>query len=263
LQNREAVQLPNSANWQRGLALKVALSSRSVVHEAKEYLKGHQLTPEQVENLVERLKKESRFGWARRILVKVREAPIVDSRLRTWSAQQHALCTHKDPDLPVLRALDQALAILEGSFDLASTSDQETLGIGIGDEREAFAGEVVDHGQNAETSTVGECIRQEVQTPALIGRDRQRRPGAECPFASATPADLQPLLAIETSELLAPRGASAPANDGSRTGGGSPPVPASGRARPHRQLARRDSAPMCGLLPGLYTPAVRSPRGGP
>jgi hypothetical protein len=80
--------------------------TRSVVHEAKDYLKGHQLTPEQIRDLVKRLKNETRFGWARRILAKVREAPILDATLRTWFAQQHALCTHKDPDLPVLWALD-------------------------------------------------------------------------------------------------------------------------------------------------------------
>ena len=54
------------------------------------------------------------------------------------------------------------------------------------------------------SGSVEQRIRQEVETPALIGSlwDRQRRSGAECPFASATPADLQPFLAIETSELL-------------------------------------------------------------
>jgi hypothetical protein len=74
----------------------------------------------------------------------------------------------------------------------------------VGDQRQAFAGEVIDHGQNAETSAIGEGIRQKVEAPALVGslRDRQRSPGAKCPFAPAAPTNLQPLLAIETTKLL-------------------------------------------------------------
>ena len=86
--------------------------TRSVVMEAKDYLKGAALTPEGAEDLVKRLKKEDKFGWARRVLAKVREGNIPSATLRTWFAQQHALCTYKDPDIPVLQALEQALAIL-------------------------------------------------------------------------------------------------------------------------------------------------------
>jgi predicted acylesterase/phospholipase RssA len=101
----------------------------STVREAKDYLRGAALTPQQAEDLIKRLKKEDRFGWARRVVAKVREADIGSTVLRSWFAQQHVLCTYKDPDLPVLKALDQALAILGGSSDLDNTSDQETLGI--------------------------------------------------------------------------------------------------------------------------------------
>src|ERR1041384_1473605 len=47
-------------------------------------------------------------------------------------------------------------------------------------------------------------IRQKVQAPALVRslRDRKRRPRAERPLASTTPAHLQSLLAVEASELL-------------------------------------------------------------
>jgi predicted acylesterase/phospholipase RssA len=102
---------------------------RPAFHDAKAYLGGVGLTPEQVESLVKRLKNEDRFGWARKVLAKVRKAPGLSSRLRIWFAQQHALCTYKDPDYPVLKALEQALAILEADLDLANTLDQETLGI--------------------------------------------------------------------------------------------------------------------------------------
>ncbi|WP_396604577.1 tetratricopeptide repeat-containing protein [Bradyrhizobium sp. YCK136] len=103
--------------------------TRSVVREAKDYLKGAALTPEPAKDLVKRLKSEDRFGWARRVLAKVRKADVPTAALRTWFAQQHAVCTYKDPDLPVLQALDRALAILDASLDLANTTDQETLGI--------------------------------------------------------------------------------------------------------------------------------------
>jgi hypothetical protein len=59
-------------------------------------------------------------------------------------------------------------------------------------------------GQKPETSAAGERIGQEVEALALIGflRDRQRRPGAECPCSSAAPSSLQPFLAIETRNFL-------------------------------------------------------------
>jgi predicted acylesterase/phospholipase RssA len=105
------------------------VTTRSVAREAKDYLNGAALTPEQVRDLVKRLKSQDRIGWARRVLARIREADLGSPDLRLWFAQQHALCTYKDPDLPVLNALDQALAILNGSFNLAKTDDQETLGL--------------------------------------------------------------------------------------------------------------------------------------
>jgi hypothetical protein len=71
----------------------------STVREAKDYLRGAALTPQQAEDLIKRLKKEDRFGWARRVVAKVREADIGSTVLRSWFAQQHVLCTYKDPDL--------------------------------------------------------------------------------------------------------------------------------------------------------------------
>lgn len=103
--------------------------TQSVIGEAKDYLQGRQLTPERIKGLVKDLKTEDSIGWARRVISKVRGAQIPDAALRIWFAQQHALCTYKDPDLPVLKALERALAILRGDLDLANTLDQETLGI--------------------------------------------------------------------------------------------------------------------------------------
>jgi predicted acylesterase/phospholipase RssA len=118
----------------RGLAVKAGFGVRSIptrcaVSAAMNYLKGAALTPDQVQDLVKRLKTEDRFGWARRVLARVRKAGGGDGELRIWFAQQHALCTYKDPDRPILRALDDALAILNAVFDLEGAVDQETLGI--------------------------------------------------------------------------------------------------------------------------------------
>jgi predicted acylesterase/phospholipase RssA len=100
-----------------------------VVQGAKDYLKSGGLRPEQVKDLVKCLKEEDKIGWARKVLAKVRDGQKFNDELRTWFAKEHALCTYKDPDLPVLKALEQALDILKGHWDLATTSVQETLGI--------------------------------------------------------------------------------------------------------------------------------------
>jgi hypothetical protein len=99
------------------------------VTEAKGILGGVEIKPEQAKDLVNRLKREDEFRWARRVLAKVRAGNVADPELRVWLTQQHALCTYKDSGLPVLKALEDALAILEGSLDLAETENQETLGL--------------------------------------------------------------------------------------------------------------------------------------
>jgi hypothetical protein len=40
---------------------------------------------------------------------------------------------------------------------------------GVGDQRQAFSGAVVNHRQDAEAPSVGELVRDEVQAPALVG----------------------------------------------------------------------------------------------
>jgi predicted acylesterase/phospholipase RssA len=69
------------------------------------------------------------FDKARRILSLARQQGIPDSRLRIKLAQQHALCTYKDPDLPAGERLREALDILGGVEDLQTTRNQETLGL--------------------------------------------------------------------------------------------------------------------------------------
>jgi hypothetical protein len=60
--------------------------TRSVVQEAKSFLRGYQVTPERIKDHVKDLKKEDGFGWARRVLSKVCDAHISDPELRIWFA---------------------------------------------------------------------------------------------------------------------------------------------------------------------------------
>jgi hypothetical protein len=85
--------------------LEEATLARRADREAKDYLKGAALTPEHAVDLIKRLKKADRFGWARRVIAKIRKTSVGNSALGIWFVQQHALCTYKDPDLPVLKAL--------------------------------------------------------------------------------------------------------------------------------------------------------------
>ena len=83
-------------------------------------------------------------------------------------------------------------------------SDAQAGERGIGDQRQALAGEVVDDGENAEAPTVGESVGEEVEAPALIGslRQCQRRPGSERPLSATATANLEPFIAIQPAELL-------------------------------------------------------------
>jgi hypothetical protein len=77
------------------------------------------------------LKKVKAFGYARKLLVLARESldQETDKHLKLKLAQEHALCTYKDPDLPVSDRLDRALRILDGADALRESKNQETLGL--------------------------------------------------------------------------------------------------------------------------------------
>jgi predicted acylesterase/phospholipase RssA len=81
--------------------------------------------------LTRQLKREKAFGYARRLLELLRESfdPETDEQLKLIFAQEHALCTYKDPDLPVSDRLDRALQILDAADALQKTESQETLGL--------------------------------------------------------------------------------------------------------------------------------------
>jgi predicted acylesterase/phospholipase RssA len=85
--------------------------------------------------LVRALKAVERFDYARKLLEHWRGGPCdppleqaeADAR-RLWLAQQHALCTYKDPDLPTDVRLRRAWTILRG-IDARGWDESETLGL--------------------------------------------------------------------------------------------------------------------------------------
>ena len=113
----------------------VAAEKHPEIAEAEEILHAQAVDYQTAKALVFRLKKKKLFGYARKILSLARQKNIdIDQKSGLWLAQQHALCTYKDADLPCDERLDRALSILESYLktrqeSLTSTADQETLGI--------------------------------------------------------------------------------------------------------------------------------------
>jgi len=99
------------------------------LEKVRKVLGGEGIVPKEGLALAKRLKKENQFGYARKLLATIRQESGVDGSLRLKLAQQHALCTYKDPDLPTLSKLNRALEILQEVENLAETKDQETLGL--------------------------------------------------------------------------------------------------------------------------------------
>ena len=75
--------------------------------------------------LAETLRDHQQFGYARRLLGRVRAAGADSEELR----QQYALCTYKDMELPAARRLDRALQILNEGGPLDDSTNAETLGL--------------------------------------------------------------------------------------------------------------------------------------
>lgn len=92
-------------------------------------------------DLARKLKGHNSFHYARRLFQLA--AALVPDRETHYVRQQHALCTYKDPDLPLIQRLDRALHILYGSDPkmyetdpgdisrelLSQSKDPETLGL--------------------------------------------------------------------------------------------------------------------------------------
>jgi predicted acylesterase/phospholipase RssA len=104
------------------------------VRKAEDILRGEAASLSTMFDLAQQLKLEKAFSHARRILGLARKDPELrhnPSLVRTL-AQQHALCTSKDANLPSREKFDRALEILQEGEDLPTTTDQETLGIAGG-----------------------------------------------------------------------------------------------------------------------------------
>ena len=104
----------------------------SGIAKARSILQGQSADIKELMDLAMQLKRENQFGFARRVLIKLRKDPRLndDKKLLRKTIQQLSLCTRKDPDLPADERLDLSFEILkEVGDDLNSTTDQETLGL--------------------------------------------------------------------------------------------------------------------------------------
>src|SRR5215213_5901036 len=94
-------------------------------------LRGGQEGPRKMLELATELKRELRFTYARRLLLRAskHKDTALDQKLREKIFQQLALCTYKDEDLPADERLDRALETLREIADFETTKVHETLGL--------------------------------------------------------------------------------------------------------------------------------------
>ena len=97
----------------------------SPVVQARNVLRGEYLPPDEMLDLFKRLKKSSKFGYARRIMALLRREKPND----LWCCQQQALCTYKDLDLPSDVKFERAIEILSEEENILTTRNTETLGL--------------------------------------------------------------------------------------------------------------------------------------
>lgn len=98
---------------------------------AREVVAGAPADIEELSDLGKSLERHREFGWARRVLTLACERITrnTDPKIFKEVFQAAALCTYKDPDLPLDWKLDRAYAILSKPENLAETTDTETLGL--------------------------------------------------------------------------------------------------------------------------------------
>jgi predicted acylesterase/phospholipase RssA len=102
------------------------------VKQARFVLEGREaVTASQASELADKLKKQRYFELARLLLAKAWDLlrSDADESLALRIAQQWALCTYKDTQLPVYQRLFQALDILNSRAGLKDSTNPETLGI--------------------------------------------------------------------------------------------------------------------------------------
>ncbi|MGZ8193248.1 MAG: patatin-like phospholipase family protein [Methylobacter sp.] len=103
------------------------------ISDAKVILSGEVKTVEYLLELAIKLLEYEEFSWARGILELAVKQNMADKQpseeISQIIAQKRALATYKDPELNREKSLDQAIDILNGAFDLLTTTDQETLSL--------------------------------------------------------------------------------------------------------------------------------------
>ena len=107
-------------------------SKMELISEAVDVLRRSRnpLSPGEMFKLAEQLKTATAFNYARRILARAAgDATLEQGKLKLKIYQRWSLCTYKDSDLPADARLDKALNILCQIEDLATATNQETLGI--------------------------------------------------------------------------------------------------------------------------------------
>jgi len=101
------------------------------IRRGEEILASEAGPPTEILKLARQLEHERALTLARRLLEFGYNRPEVrsDPDLREKFGKRLALLTYKDSELPAEKALKDALTLLEQSFDLAKTNDQEVLGL--------------------------------------------------------------------------------------------------------------------------------------
>ncbi|MCW8889540.1 MAG: patatin-like phospholipase family protein [Sedimenticola sp.] len=101
----------------------------ALIKEAREVVGGQLLQVDRIDELARKLIDSDNHYWSRRLLLKVLERLDLNHAQRVRLVQSLALATYKDTSLLQVEAFDKAQAMLAAEFDLATTQDQETLGL--------------------------------------------------------------------------------------------------------------------------------------
>src|SRR5262249_2897414 len=80
--------------------------------KAKALLRQPKTDPVEAFDLAERLKEFNEFGYARKLLARIRAAGDYTGLKVVKVGHRHSLCTYKDTDLPVADRFRRALEIL-------------------------------------------------------------------------------------------------------------------------------------------------------
>jgi predicted acylesterase/phospholipase RssA len=103
------------------------------VGRAEVFLRGGELQPAEIFTLAKRLKAVNEFGYARKLLGRLRAqgdyTGVEEDVVKI--GQQQALCTNKDPDLPAAERFQRALEILDEIDRLAMNTRQRQESLGL------------------------------------------------------------------------------------------------------------------------------------